>query len=416
MKHPLSLLVAAVSVTVAATTTVPTVSNVRFSQSSSRRVTILYDLADAPGIVTVDVLTNGVSIGDVNLRGFVGECSKVTEAGTDRQITWHPDRYWPDGKKIAGDIVTVRLKAYPTNSPPNYMVVDLLGTKTVRYYESEGCLPGGVENLIYRTEQMVFRKIPAANATFRMGSPTTEEGRTDNEDARYVTLTNDFYLGVFPVTQKQYSDLFAHQSWLVTNTSWTNNPSSYQDAADSPYCPVDNIRTSYLRNIYGAHRSFEDVSLEQSWLQKFRLQTGVYVNIPTECEWEFACRAGTTDPRYADDDVDDLAWHSGNSDGRIHPVGQKKPNAWGLYDMLGNVWEVCRDTYIAHRGSEAATCPFDDYPNTGFGGYQVSRGGCYATDATRARCASRGRFRIDHEWTQDPGIPGQGFRLWVRLP
>ena len=129
----------------------PTVveNSVRFDQDDMHFVTISYDLADADAVVTVDIRTNGVSIGDVNLRGFVGECSKVTEAGTDRQITWHPDRYWPDGKKIAGDIVTVRLKAYPTCSPPNYMVVDMLGTKTVRYYESEGCLPGGVESLIY---------------------------------------------------------------------------------------------------------------------------------------------------------------------------------------------------------------------------------------------------------------------------
>ena len=364
----------------------------------------------------MDILTNGVSIGDVNLRGFAGDCDKVTEPGAGRSITWRPDRSWPDGGYITNGIVTARLKAYPTNSPPNYMVVDLLGTKTVRYYESEGCLPGGVTNLIYRTEQMVFRKIPAANATFRMGSPSTEEGRTDNEDARYVTLTNDFYLGIFPVTQKQYSDLFAHQSWLVTNTSWTNNPSTYQGEPDSPYCPVDDIRTSYLRNIYGAHTSFEDVSLEQSWLQKFRLQTGLYVNVPTECEWEFACRAGSSESRNAEGDVDDIAWHSGNSDGHTHPVGLKKPNAWGLYDMLGNVWELCRDTYQAHAGIGAFTCPFYIAPNTGYGGYQVSRGGSYANPATSARCASRGPFRKDHEWTLPPGIPGQGFRLWVRLP
>ena len=413
MKHLLSLLAAAVSVTVAATTTVPTVSNVRFSQSSSRLVTILYDLADAPGIVTVDVLTNGVSIGDVNLRGFVGECSKVTEAGTDRQITWHPDRYWPDGKKIAGDIVTVRLKAYPTNSPPNYMVVDMLGTKTVRYYESEGCLPGGVENLIYRTEQMVFRKIPAANATFRMGSPSTEEGRSTNEDAHYVTLTNDFYLGIFPVTQRQYRDVFLRDTWLSERT-WTNNPSSYQGAADSPYCPVDNVNTYPLRNLYPAHTGFDDVSVEQSWLQKFYLQTGVRVNIPTECEWEFACRAGSSAPRNAEGDVDDIAWHSGNSDGRTHPVGMKKSNAWGLYDMLGNVWEICRDAYVANLGTAAVTCPFSSA--NGYGGYQVSRGGSYEKAAIAARSASRGLHRTDHEWTQKPNIAGQGFRLWVRLP
>ena len=341
------------------------------------------------------------------------EKNEVTEVGTDRQITWRPDRYWPDGKKIAGDIVTVSLKAYPTNSPPNYMVVDMIGTKTVRYYESEGCLPGGVENEIYRTEQMVFRKIPAANATFRMGSPSTEEGRLTNEDAHYVTLTNDFYLGIFPVTQRQYRDVFLRDTWMSERT-WTNNPSSYQGEADSPFCPVDNVNTYPLRNLYPAHTGFDDVSVEQSWLQKFGLQTGVKVNIPTECEWEFACRAGSSAPRNAEGDVDDIAWHSGNSGGRTHPVGMKKPNAWGLYDMLGNVWEICRDAYADNLGTAAVTCPFTSA--NGYGGYQVSRGGSYEKAATAARSASRGKHRTDHEWTQKPNIAGQGFRLWVRLP
>ena len=403
----------AAAIAAPAATTVPTVSNVQMSQSPRRLVTITYDLAGAPGIVTVDILTNGVSIGGENLRGFVGDCSKITEPGTGRSITWRPDRFWPDGGCITNGIVTARLKAYPTNSPPNYMVVDMLGTKTVRYYESEGCLPGGVTNLIYRTEQMVFRKIPAANATFRMGSPSTEEGRVDNEDAHYVTLTNDFYLGIFPVTQRQYRDVFLRDTWL-SNSSWTNNPSSYQGEPDSPYCPVDDVTTYPIRNLYPAHANFDDVSMEQSWLQKFRLQTGVYVNIPTDCEWEFACRAGSLAPRNAEGDVDDIAWHSGNSGGRLHPVGLKKPNAWGLYDMLGNVWEICRDAYVQHLGTEAVTCPFLN--TNGYDGYQVSRGGSFATDATKARSASRDRHRTDHEWTRTSSIAGQGFRLWVRLP
>ncbi len=414
MKYAMSATaVLSVALAAAAATTVPTVSNVQMSQAAKRLVTITYDLAGAPGIVTVDILTNGVSIGGENLRGFVGDCSKITEPGTGRSITWRPDRFWPDGGYITNGTVTAHLKAYPTNSPPDYMVVDMIGTKTVRWYENEGCLPGGVTNLIYRTEQMVFRKIPAANATFRMGSPSTEEGRVDNEDAHYVTLTNDFYLGIFPVTQRQYRDVFLRDAWL-SNTSWTNNPSSYQGEADSPYCPVDDVTTYPIRNLYPAHTGFDDVSMEQSWLQKFRIQTGVYVNIPTDCEWEFACRAGSSAPRNAEGDVDDIAWHSGNSGGRIHPVGLKKPNAWGLYDMLGNVWEICRDAYVQHLGTEAVTCPF--FNTNGYGGYQVSRGGSFATDATRARSASRERHRTDHEWTQKSSIAGQGFRLWVRLP
>ena len=414
MKHSI-LQTIAMSAVLAATaaTTVPTVSNVQMSQAARRLVTISYDLSGAPGIVTVDILTNGVSIGGENLRGFVGDCGKITEPGAGRSITWRPDRFWPDGGYITNGTVTARLKAYPTNSPPDYMVVDLLGTKTVRWYESEGCLPGGVTNPVYRTEQMVFRKIPAANATFRMGSPSTEEGRTDNEDARYVTLTNDFYLGIFPVTQKQYGDLFAYYSYLRDHFN-TNNPSAYQGEADSPYCPVEGFITAYLRNVYGGVKSFDDVTLEQGWLQKFGIQTGLPVNLPTECEWEFACRAGSCEPRNAEGDVDDIAWHSGNSDGRTHPVGLKKPNAWGLYDMLGNVWEICRDAYVDHVGTTAETCPFSS--TSGYGGYMVSRGGCYATAADSVRCASRGACRQNREWSTPTTKVGQGFRLWIRLP
>ncbi|MGW0769655.1 formylglycine-generating enzyme family protein [Streptomyces sp. NPDC002676] len=103
--------------------------------------------------------------------------------------------------------------------------------------------------------------------------------------------------------------------------------------------------------------------------------------LPTEAEWEHACRAGTTGPRYGQ--LDDVAWYQGNSDGRIHSVGGKQPNAWGLYDMLGNVWDWCWDVYDAEV----------------YGAYRVLRGGGWADEHWSCRASVRRRshptFRID---------------------
>ena len=103
--------------------------------------------------------------------------------------------------------------------------------------------------------------------------------------------------------------------------------------------------------------------MEQSWLYHFNYACGTYsgtlttttqkADLPSEAEWEFACRAGSGDPLNAAGDIDDIAWHSGNAEGTFHPVGLKKPNAWGLYDMLGGVWEICRDGYAANLGTAA---------------------------------------------------------------
>lgn len=103
--------------------------------------------------------------------------------------------------------------------------------------------------------------------------------------------------------------------------------------------------------------------------------------LPTEAEWEHACRAGTTGPRYGQ--LDEVAWYQGNSDGQIHPVGGKHPNAWGLYDMLGNVWDWCWDVYDAEV----------------YGAYRVLRGGGWADEHWSCRASVRRRshptFRID---------------------
>jgi formylglycine-generating enzyme required for sulfatase activity len=106
--------------------------------------------------------------------------------------------------------------------------------------------------------------------------------------------------------------------------------------------------------------------------------------LPTEAEWEYAARAGTTGPRYGD--LDGVAWYSGNAGGTTHPVRQKRANAWGLYDMLGNVWEWCHDWYGDYPGGAAR-----DPAGPGAGSCRVLRGGSWGLDAWLVRAANRDR-------------------------
>jgi formylglycine-generating enzyme required for sulfatase activity len=108
---------------------------------------------------------------------------------------------------------------------------------------------------------------------------------------------------------------------------------------------------------------------------------GASFGLPSEAQWEYACRAGTRNTRYGE--VDEIAWTSRNASGSTHPVAQLQPNAWGLYDMLGNVWEWCADAWTRY-----GTAPCVD-PRTTEGGERVRRGGSWGSDARFARAACR---------------------------
>ncbi len=194
-----------------------------------------------------------------------------------------------------------------------------------------------------------------------------------------VRITKPFYLGRCEVTQTEYERVVgSNPSQLKGNPTHPVEMVSWDDA--SAFC-----------------RKLGALPQEQAARAEYRL--------PTEGEWEHACRAGTTMPWYSGDDVEALeehAWLKNNAGGKTHPVGQKSPNAWGLYDMHGNVWEWCQDWF---GDRYYATSPLDDPPGVSGGSIRVHRGGGWHAVASGGRASCRGR--------DAPGNRGGslGFRL-----
>ena len=179
---------------------------------------------------------------------------------------------------------------------------------------------------------------------FMMGSPASEAGRSDDEAQHRVQITRAFYLSETEVTQ---------ESWQKVMFP---NPSGFNGASN----PVEQV-------------SWNDC---QSFCQSSGLR------LASESAWEYACRAGTTGA-YAGD-LASMAWFGDNSGGSTHPVKQRKPNAWGLYDMHGNVWEWCEDGYAQSASSTQQA-------STGIVGTRVLRGGGWYDGASGCRTADRAR-------------------------
>lgn len=203
-----------------------------------------------------------------------------------------------------------------------------------------------------------------APGRFTMGSPPTEAGRSNDEGPQTeVTITRGFWLGKFAVTQEQWKA-------LATDT------------------PGVNPEPSYFR---GERLPVEQVSWTQcqEWIQALNnsAPTGLAYRMPTEAEWEFACRAGSS-TRYCFGDEDagllDYAWFCGNSANQIHPVGEKKPNTWGFHDMHGNVWEWTQSRYGPLPGGSVT-----DPAGPILGLNRVFRGGAWGLFAHRCRSAYR---------------------------
>jgi formylglycine-generating enzyme required for sulfatase activity len=219
-------------------------------------------------------------------------------------------------------------------------------------------LPNGV------TLEMV--NLPAGQ--FLMGSPDSDSDAQSREKPQHQVKLNSFAIGKYPVTQAQYQAVMG------------KNPSRFKN---NPQNPVEKV-------------SWDDA---QAFCRKLSQITGKTYRLPTEAEWEYACRAGTTTRYYFGDDASqlgDYAWYDGNSRYKTHPVGDKKPNAWGLYDMSGNVLEWCEDNWHntyenAPRDGSAWLINDNDY--------YIVRGGSWFINPSFCRSAYRGNdSRRDNDY------------------
>lgn len=338
-----------------------TVTDVGFSQDPlTGKATVSYSINE-PAIITVDVRTNrgdGVyaSIGADKLRHISGEVNKlVTNLNTSVSATWPLDSM-PEQVIGAARVV---VSAWSTNAPPDYMAVSLVDPDVVRYYVSDEAFPLPVTSFVYRTEWLVMRRIPAAGVSWHMGTPENAAPVREEVASHVVSFTEDYYMGIFEYTAGQW--------WRTCNGVPTSlYDQLYKEALDTPCCTLS---YNYLRGSVDEGINWPTTGhavKSDSPIGLIRSRIGVEVDLPTEAQWEYACRAGCGESLYTgkpvtEENISEIACITprpleGDSIGVGWPGGLRKANAWGLYDMCGNQQEWCLDW-----GDESATA--QDYSN-----------------------------------------------------
>ena len=270
-----------------------------------------------------------------------------------------PHRWWvpddPDERWLRGQ--EQRLQGWLREHAPT-TAAPLPSAETAR--RDKRALPGGAT--------IELAALPSG--TFQMGSPAGESGRHDDEAPQREVSLSALWMMVTPVTQAQWTAL------------GEDNPSRF---SDDPHHPVERVR--WADAIRYANRLSAHVGLRAAYLYEGGVvrwdRTADGFRLPTEAEWEYACRAGSRGPAWWTD-ADASAWHAGNASGQTQPVGQKRANPWGLHDMNGNVYEWCFD----RLGSYLTAGSVDPF-GAESGEVRVFRGGSYRSEVGDLRSAFR---------------------------
>lgn len=327
------------------------------------------------------------------------------------RLTWNMAA---DEPTLHSSAFAVSVHAFSGSQP--YLVLDLSsGAESLNYPYWYSATPPDLDNDACRTTNLWLRLM--LPGTFMMGSPTDELGRDSDETLHQVTLTKPYYIGVFETTQKQYA--------LITGA----DPSSGNKGDTRP---VDSVSYNMVRGaVNGAAWPLNNQVDADSVLGKLRLRTNLTFDLPTEAQWEYACRAGTSTALNNGHNLTNVSndasmtevgrYHYNWSDGKgghsgytgwsdfygVHTkVGSYLSNAWGLCDMHGNVWEICLDWGSSYPGGAVSD------PSGATSGQRIIRGGYYDGHANVCRAANRQTLG---------GGPGEvnsqvGFRLVVIPP
>ena len=340
------------------------------------------------------------------ISGATGPEYTISPAQSGHQGTYSVQACNSAGSVQASCYVTV------SSGAGDYLIVDLSAGPSASSYPVSYLtgVPAGGWTDDYKTTKMVFRRIPAG--TFIMGSPTNELGRYSDEVQHQVTLTQPFYMGVFEVTQKQWERV------MGTWPSYFNN-ASYRDARPVEQVSYNDIRGASAGVGWPANGNVDATS----FMGLLRARTGKAFDLPTESQWEYAGRAGTTTALNSGYNLSSTSsdahmsavgryWYNGgsgytqNGDTSVGTakVGSYLPNSWGLYDIHGNVWDWCLDWYDAYPGTVTDPCGPSSSPYSN----RVVRGGGWGDDASYCRVG----FRLNG----DPGDADIGMGFRVALP
>jgi sulfatase modifying factor 1 len=259
--------------------------------------------------------------------------------------------------------------------------------------------------------KLKFEMIAVPGGTFLMGSPESEAGRKKDEGPQHRVTVSPFWIGKIEVTWEEYEAFMDACPGLPKGTSET------EEDIDGITGPTPPYGDPY-RGFSGGSRPVVGISWHAAmtyclWLSK---KTGELYRLPTEAEWEYACRAGSDGSFCCGDDeskLEEYAWYKGKSKHETHPTGSKKPNAWGICDMHGNAAEWCLDWYQA---DDYSSFPLDGWPADPRGPREgknhVIRGGHFDTAASGIRCASRDQSK-DWWLNLDPQEPKS---KWWHVP
>ncbi len=299
----------------------------------------------------------------------------------------------------------LRYPEMPAGRPPVLAVDDALAAEAAKMKPYVDRVPG---------MDAMFRLVPIPGGTFTMGSPKDETDRKGTEGPRVQVAVDPFWMGVHEVTWDEYHVFMYRRD--IDLRSKTESPPEVQDAwADAvsrptpPYVPMD-----FEMGVSGYPAICMTQFAAKQYTKWVSMKTGRFYRLPTEAEWEYACRAGT-DTAYSFGaeaaGLEEAGWYFDNADDQYQPVGKKKPNAWGLHDMHGNVAEWVLDAYDADwykalaRKQQPVRNPIN-WPTRLYP--RVVRGGSWDDDPDRLRSAARRASKKSWK-VQAPQLPE---RIW----